>query len=75
VLGGKSRFANGRQPVSTTDPIALALRLAAIFEGLGIPCVVVQGDRLDWDDLQRTADAADLRDLLERARSEATGRD
>jgi hypothetical protein len=40
---------------------------------LGI--IKVQGDRLDWDDLQRTADAAGLRDLLERARSEATGSD
>jgi hypothetical protein len=33
--------------------------------------IKVQGDRLDWDDLERTADEAGLRDLLERARSEA----
>jgi hypothetical protein len=29
-----------RRPVSTTDPVALALRVAAIFEELGVPCVV-----------------------------------
>ncbi len=40
---------------------------------LGI--IKVQADRLDWDDLQQTADDAGLRDLLDRARSEATGRE
>jgi hypothetical protein len=34
--------------------------------------IKVQADRLDWNDLERTADEARLRDLLERARSEAT---
>ena len=38
---------------------------------LGI--IKVQGDRLDWEDPQRTAEAADLGQLLGRARIDATG--